>query len=84
MDQHDVGSDRFNELIAGLSANEHVMKEEFPALRRGCSEEQLTRRGKRLLAVEKSAPTRPHPTAAGSPRGAVGHGSLRLSRRPGA
>lgn len=46
---------------------DHEETEEFPAIRRGCSSEQLQTMGKRLLAAEKSAPTHPHPTAAGSP-----------------
>ncbi|MDJ1137979.1 hemerythrin domain-containing protein [Streptomyces iconiensis] len=42
-------------------------REEFPALLRECDQEQRTKMGKRLLAVEKAAPTHPHPATAGSP-----------------
>jgi hemerythrin superfamily protein len=46
---------------------DHEEREEFPAIRRGCSQEQLQKMGKRLLMAEKMAPTHPHPTTAGSP-----------------
>jgi hemerythrin superfamily protein len=46
---------------------EHEEREEFPAIRRDCSEDDLRRMGSRLLTAEKAAPTHPHPTAAGSP-----------------
>ncbi|MEB3369778.1 hemerythrin domain-containing protein [Saccharopolyspora mangrovi] len=46
---------------------EHEEQEEFPALRRGCGEDQLRGMGTRLQAVENMAPTHPHPSAAGSP-----------------
>jgi hemerythrin superfamily protein len=42
-------------------------KEEFPLLQKGRSEEDLAQLGRVFLAVEKIAPTHPHPTAAGSP-----------------
>ncbi|MFF3753236.1 hemerythrin domain-containing protein [Streptomyces sp. NPDC002018] len=45
----------------------HEEREEFPAVRGGRSEDQLRDMGRRLLAAEKIAPTRPHPAAAGSP-----------------
>lgn len=41
-------------------------QEEFPAVRSGCSQEQRQKMGKRLLRAEKTAPTHPHPAAAGS------------------
>lgn len=41
--------------------------EEFPAIRAGRTPEQLQSMGKRLRTAERLAPTRPHPTAAGSP-----------------
>ncbi|TQJ91264.1 hemerythrin domain-containing protein [Streptomyces sp. SLBN-31] len=47
---------------------EHEEQEEFPAVRAGCTEEQLRKMGQRLQTVEKMAPTHPHPTAAGSPK----------------
>ncbi|MFE9098958.1 hemerythrin domain-containing protein [Streptomyces sp. NPDC007264] len=46
---------------------EHEEQEEFPAVRRGCEEDQLKGMGTRLEMAEKMAPTHPHPTAAGSP-----------------
>lgn len=45
---------------------EHEEREEFPAVRQGCEPDELQRMGRRLLAVEKMAPTHPHPAAAGS------------------
>jgi len=44
-------------------AEEH---EEFPAILAGCTEEERQRMGTRLQAAEKVAPTRPHPSVAGS------------------
>jgi hemerythrin-like domain-containing protein len=41
--------------------------EEFSLILRECDEEQRQRMGKQLLAVEKIAPTHPHPSTAGSP-----------------
>lgn len=71
LDELEVGSARFGELIAGLqrSVDEHAEKEEreeFPALLRECGAQERARLGRRLLAVEEAAPTHPHPTAAGS------------------
>ncbi|MBQ1158906.1 hypothetical protein KBZ21_12305 [Streptomyces sp. A73] len=73
--QLEVGSGRFTRLLADFEQSvsdhadhaEHEEQEEFPALRTRLSEEDRTKMGERILAVEKTAPTRPHPTAAGSP-----------------
>jgi hemerythrin superfamily protein len=46
---------------------DHEEREEFPAVRTGCSQEQRQKMGKRLLRAERTAPTHPHPAAAGSP-----------------
>jgi hemerythrin superfamily protein len=46
---------------------EHEEEEEFPAVRQGCEQDELQGMGRRLQAVEKMAPTHPHPAAAGSP-----------------
>lgn len=72
LDKLEVGSERFTRLLADFEQSvsdhaEHEEQEEFPALRTRLSEEDRTKLGKRILAVEKTAPTRPHPTAAGSP-----------------
>lgn len=45
---------------------DHEEREEFPAIRSNCSAEQRQKMGKRLLMAEKTAPTHPHPAAAGS------------------
>jgi hemerythrin superfamily protein len=59
---------KFGELKRAVAEHaDHEEQEEFPAVHRGCSQEQLATMGKRLLAAEKTAPTHPHPTAAGSP-----------------
>ncbi|MGW3099554.1 hypothetical protein ACWDCC_39605 [Streptomyces sp. NPDC001102] len=38
---------------------------QFPALESGCTPEQRQTMGQRLLTVEKTAPTYPHPATAG-------------------
>ncbi|WP_127354790.1 hemerythrin domain-containing protein [Actinacidiphila soli] len=68
----DIGSAEFDALLAEFEQSvidhaEHEEREEFPAILRGCDEDQLKSLGSRLVAVEKMAPTHPHPTAAGSP-----------------
>ncbi|WP_346777397.1 hemerythrin domain-containing protein [Streptomyces sp. HNM0575] len=45
---------------------DHEEREEFPAVRDGCSQEQRRKMGKRLLRAERTAPTHPHPAATGS------------------
>ncbi|MFD7511151.1 hemerythrin domain-containing protein [Streptomyces sp. NPDC059853] len=42
-------------------------REEFPAIRAGRSEDQLKQMGSSLRVAEATAPTHPHPTAAGKP-----------------
>ncbi len=46
---------------------EHEEHQEFPTVLAQRTEEELKRMGDRLLMAEKTAPTHPHPTAAGSP-----------------
>jgi len=46
---------------------EREEQEEFPAVRAACDEEKLLAMGERLRLAERFAPTRPHPSAAGSP-----------------
>lgn len=72
LDKLEFGSERFTRLLAEFEQSvgehaDHEEREEFPALRSRLSQEERTTMGRRLLAVEKAAPTRPHPTAAGSP-----------------
>ncbi|MFF8592109.1 hemerythrin domain-containing protein [Streptomyces sp. NPDC015220] len=72
LEKMDVSSAEFESLLERFeqSVLQHAEKEEteeFPAVRAGCSEDQLEKMGRRLLAVEKVAPTHPHPMAAGSP-----------------
>lgn len=72
LEKLDVDGERFDSLLGEFegSVADHANseeREEFPAIRRECSEDQLTSMGKRLLAAEKAAPTHPHPGAAGSP-----------------
>jgi len=68
----DVGSDDFQRQFAELkkSVDEHAESEEheeFPAVLEHCDLDQRQRMGRRMEAVEKLAPTRPHPSTAGSP-----------------
>jgi hemerythrin superfamily protein len=68
----DVDSDDFEKQIAELkkSVDEHAENEEheeFPAVLEHCDADQRAQMGRRIQAVEKIAPTRPHPTAAGKP-----------------
>ncbi|MGV9253851.1 hemerythrin domain-containing protein [Streptomyces sp. NPDC003697] len=72
LEKMDLDSADFDTRLAAFeqSVLDHAEKEEheeFPALRAGCPEDQLQTMGRRLQAVEKMAPTHPHPTAAGSP-----------------
>ncbi|MHC3475363.1 hemerythrin domain-containing protein [Streptomyces sp. 7R007] len=57
---------KFQQAVVDHAAHEE--QEEFPAVRAGCTEEQLRKMGRRLQSVEAMAPTHPHPTAAGSPK----------------
>ncbi|MGI5346875.1 hemerythrin domain-containing protein [Streptomyces sp. CA-250714] len=72
LEKLEFGSEKFADMLADFEQSvsdhaEHEEQEEFPALRTRLSQEDRTKMGKRLLAVEKTAPTHPHPTAAGSP-----------------
>ncbi|MFE0761817.1 hemerythrin domain-containing protein [Streptomyces smyrnaeus] len=71
LEKLDSGSEEFVTVFAGFeqAVHEHAAREEreeFPSLRRLCTQEELCRMGRRLLAVERSAPTHPHPSTAGS------------------
>lgn len=72
LEKMDVDSAEFTHRLGEFEASvvEHAEQEEheeFPAVRAGCSEDQLRKMGSRLQSVERMAPTHPHPTAAGSP-----------------
>jgi hemerythrin superfamily protein len=61
----------FNRLREAVIAHaEHEEHEEFPALRQGVPEGQLTKLAGSVLRAEKMAPTRPHPH---SPSSAMGN-----------
>ncbi|UNT00487.1 hemerythrin domain-containing protein [Streptomyces tubbatahanensis] len=71
LEKLEFGGDRFNTVIADFEQSvsdhaDHEEREEFPALLGNLSQDERTTMGKRLLAVEKTAPTHPHPAAAGS------------------
>lgn len=55
----------FQAMVLEHAANEEA--EEFPAVQHGRSPAELASMGRVLLAVEKIAPTHPHPSTAGSP-----------------
>jgi hemerythrin superfamily protein len=55
----------FQQLVLDHAAKEEA--EEFPAVQSGRKPDELASMGRVLLAVEKVAPTRPHPSTAGSP-----------------
>jgi hemerythrin superfamily protein len=68
----DVDTPEFDESFAEfqkavLAHAAHEERDEFPQVRAGRSEKQRAEMGRVLLAVEKVAPTHPHPTTAGSP-----------------
>jgi Hemerythrin HHE cation binding domain len=72
LEKMDVHSTKFDVLLAQFEKAvsdhaDHEERDEFPALHEGCSADQLKAMGKKLQMVEKTAPTHPHPTAAGSP-----------------
>ncbi|WP_055489110.1 hemerythrin domain-containing protein [Streptomyces sp. TP-A0356] len=72
LEKMDIPGAEFDARIAAFEKSvidhaEHEEQEEFPALREGCTEDELQRMGTRLKLTEKLAPTHPHPTAAGSP-----------------
>lgn len=55
----------FQRTVLEHAQNEET--EEFPHVRHGRTAEELASMGRVLLAVEKIAPTHPHPSVAGSP-----------------
>jgi hemerythrin superfamily protein len=58
----------FAELKSAVDAHaDNEEQEEFPAVLESCDLEQRRALGRRMEAVEKVAPTRPHPSTAGSP-----------------
>ncbi|MGW5687969.1 hypothetical protein [Nonomuraea sp. NPDC003754] len=62
------------ELLARLMAEirDHVAEEEgelFPRLRSAADTEQLAELGRKVEAIKKMAPTRPHPSAPDTPPG---------------
>jgi hemerythrin superfamily protein len=68
----DIDSADFQRQFAELkkSVDEHAESEEheeFPAVLEHCDLDQRQRMGRRMEAVERVAPTRPHPSTAGSP-----------------
>jgi len=72
LEKVDPDSDEFAREFADLKASvdahaESEEHEEFPAVLDQCDADQRRSMGRRMEAVEKVAPTRPHPSAAGSP-----------------
>lgn len=72
LEQLEVGTPDFDTQFAAFAADvkEHAEaeeKDEFPAVVDGADEAERKRLGTMLLAVEKVAPTHPHPMSAGSP-----------------
>lgn len=72
LEKLDIASAEFDQKFAALERSvsdhaEHEEREEFPAVSRAHSDEELREMGERLLTAEKMAPTHAHPTAAGSP-----------------
>ncbi|MBR7829122.1 hemerythrin domain-containing protein [Actinospica sp. MGRD01-02] len=72
MEGMDSSSDEFaarlNALAAAVSEHaEHEETEEFPALQNAHTDQELAALGEKLLKAERTAPTHPHPSTAGSP-----------------
>lgn len=72
LEKMDVDSAEFASALAEFEKAvgdhaDHEETEEFPAIMRDCSQEQRRTMGERLQAIERMAPTHPHPTAAGKP-----------------
>lgn len=72
LEKLDISSPEFARMLEDLEHSvaehaDHEEREEFPSVLRECEAEEREKMGKRLLAAEKVAPTRPHPMAAGSP-----------------
>jgi iron-sulfur cluster repair protein YtfE (RIC family) len=72
LEELDVTSEQFglklNELAEAVSQHaEREETEEFPAVQSAHTDQELIALGEKLLKAERTAPTHPHPTAAGSP-----------------
>src|SRR6266545_770866 len=92
----DADEDTFNHLLAKLISDirHHIQEEEtklFPRLRDACDRATLVQLGRKALAAEKVAPTRPHPAAPDTPplnklaapvMGAVDRAADALTGRP--
>jgi iron-sulfur cluster repair protein YtfE (RIC family) len=71
LEEMDVASEQFaaklNDLAKAVSEHaEREETEEFPAVQSAGTEQELVAMGEKLLKAERSAPTHPHPTVAGS------------------
>lgn len=71
LEKMDVNTAEFDAKFAAFERSvidhaEHEEQEEFPVVRQRCEEDKLQGMGRRFEAVQKVAPTHPHPTAAGS------------------
>ncbi|QDP95455.1 hemerythrin domain-containing protein [Microlunatus elymi] len=71
LEELDPDSDEFAAELADFKSAvdahaESEESEEFPAVLENCDLDQRQRMGRRMEAVEKIAPTRPHPSVAGS------------------
>ncbi|GAB4004262.1 hemerythrin domain-containing protein [Nocardioides ultimimeridianus] len=71
LDKMDVDSPEFHAKLVAFqeSVDAHAEAEErdeFPAILAGCTAEERQTMGRMLTATENLAPTRPHPTTAGS------------------
>lgn len=74
LEKLDPGDAMFEERLAELMSEvrEHVAEEEgemFPHMRNVLSEDELVELGRKVEAVKKIAPTRPHPSAPDGPPG---------------
>jgi iron-sulfur cluster repair protein YtfE (RIC family) len=71
LEKMDVHSPEFETLFAGFRESvrahaAHEERDEFPAVQKGRTPEELASMGRVLLAVEKIAPPHAHPSTAGS------------------
>ncbi|GAA3140397.1 hemerythrin domain-containing protein [Planomonospora alba] len=72
LERTDVSEERHNVLLARLMAEirAHIQEEEnelFPRLRESADAERLEELGRKVEAIKKIAPTRPHPAAPDKP-----------------
>ncbi|WP_328541116.1 hemerythrin domain-containing protein [Streptomyces sp. NBC_00344] len=70
----DADDPQFDDLVAKLKfeVSAHVRDEEsrlFPLLAAACTSEALNELGDKIRTAKKTAPTRPHPSAPGTPPG---------------